>query len=97
MCVCQQRYESWVKNSISSKCATGQLHEHTEMDEIISSLSLTLKQRDLDIKRTHTGGCFSDKVYFLFKYKIICKILRKIQNFELKGIELSHVFRWFSD
>lgn len=55
MCVCQQRYESWVKNSISSKCATGQLHEHTEMDEIISSLSLTLKQRDLDIKRTHTG------------------------------------------
>lgn len=55
MCVCQQRCESWVKNSISSKCATGQLHEHTEMDQIISSLSLTLKECDLEIQRAHTG------------------------------------------
>lgn len=34
ICVCQQRDESCLKNSISSKSAAGQLREHTnEMDQ----------------------------------------------------------------
>lgn len=81
ICVCQQRDESCLKNSISSKSAAGQLCEHTnEMDQN-NSFPEQYPESMTEWYKGHTQdnweresfawrstGCYFDKIFFFLEY-----------------------------